>query len=117
MPVRMQTATTPRQEIARLAFEAASRTPGVVGPAPDPARRWSTRYGETMLRGVVCMPVASGGYSVGLHLFARLVPLLPLADEIRGRVERAVKRGGLAGELRRIDVAFEDIAGGEMATS
>lgn len=106
-----QIVTTPREEIARLAFEAAARTRGVVGPAFDPDRRWSTRYGDTMLPGVVCLPIASGGYSVELHLVASLVPLLALADEVRERVERALSSGGLVSEVRQIDVAFEDIAG------
>lgn len=108
-------ATTPREEIARLALEAAAGTRGVAAMARDPAGRWSTRYAQTTLAGVVCLPLASGGYALELHLIARWVPLLPLADEIRRRIDQAIKRQGLAGELRRVDVAFEDLESGELA--
>jgi hypothetical protein len=38
-----------------------------------------------------------------------MVSLPVLAEKVRDRVERAAARAGLGDDLRRIDVAFEDI--------
>jgi hypothetical protein len=59
--------------------------------------------------GVVCFPLAGGGLRVELHLVARMKPLAQLAEKVRDRLERNAARAGLADEIVRIDVAFEDI--------
>lgn len=86
-----------RAELERRALQAACSVDGVIGPSAQGAR------------GVACVPLPDGGFRVELHLVAGVVSLPALAEAVRDRIERAVRRTGLRGELRSIDVAFDDI--------
>ncbi len=106
-----------RGRLARVALEAALAVPGVVrgeagGGAPrvtvDPAGR---------LVGVAATAQRDGRYAVDLRLIADVVPLLPLADGVRARVQRAAAQAGLAGALGRVDVEFADLVTVEPAAS
>ena len=59
--------------------------------------------------GVVCVALPDGRYQVSIHLVAAMVPLPPLADAVRARVERDAALAGLADRLGRVDVAVEDV--------
>lgn len=106
-----------RSRLARVALEAALAVPGVVrgeagGGVPrvtvDPAGR---------LVGVAATAERDGRYALDLRLIAEVVPLLPLADGVRARVQRAAAQAGLAGALGRVDVEFADLLTVEPAPS
>jgi hypothetical protein len=98
-----------RVELARIAADAAAAVPGVAAAARDPLRRWETSDGGMALEGVVCLPLAGGGYVLELHLVADLVSLAALAETIRDSIDRRISKTALGGALRRIDVTFEDV--------
>lgn len=106
-----------RSRLARVALEAALAVPGVVrgeagGGVPrvtvDPAGR---------LVGVAATAQRDGRYALDLRLIAEVVPLLPLADGVRARVQRAAAQAGLAGALGRVDVEFANLLTVEPAPS
>ena len=95
--------------MARIALDSACALPEVVGSSAGAFDHWLTAVGDDRLPGVVCFPLRGGGFDVELHLVTRMVSLPVLAEKVRDRVERAAARAGLGGDLRQIDVAFEDI--------
>lgn len=103
-----------RLRLARIALEAALTAPGVVAGHDGPVGLRATRVGGERLRGVVAAADASGGYAVALHLVTRLVPLQPLGTLIRDEVEMRVAAAGLAAELARLDIVFEEVDPGEV---
>jgi hypothetical protein len=105
----MTTVRSERVELARIAAEAAAAVPGVAAAARDPLRRWETSDGDMALEGVVCLPLAGGGYVVELHLVAEMVALPALAETIRDSIDRRISKTALGRALRRIDVTFEDV--------
>lgn len=104
-PVR----TSKRMELAALALEAALSTPDVVAGHPGPNASAVTASPSGLLQGVVVAAVAGGGYTVDLHLVARPVPLHPLGDAVRARIERRSQTAGLADLLGTVTVSFEDV--------
>jgi hypothetical protein len=98
-----------RVELARIALDSACALPDVVGSSAGERNRWQTAVGDEWLPGVVCFPLRDGGFNLELHLVTRMVSLPVLAEKVRDRVQRAAARAGLGDDLRRIDVAFEDI--------
>lgn len=104
------TTASARVELTRLARESTSEVDGVVALSSGPNSYWATEDSEGRVDGVVCLPVSGGGFRVELHLVARMTPLVALAEKVRDRVERDAARAGLADEIVRIDIAFEDIA-------
>ncbi len=102
-------APSERVLLARLALDAARDVPGVISAD---AGRFGTRVTadrEERLPGVLATALADGGYAVELYLVCEAVPLHPLAERIRERVERAAASAGLAAALRYVDVAIEDV--------
>jgi hypothetical protein len=96
-------------ELARLALAEALATNGVIGAVQGARGLWVTVSDGERLDGVTVVALPDGRYEVGLHLVARLlVPLYPLAERIRSRIERAASPAGLADALGPIDIAFED---------
>lgn len=99
-----------RQEVARAALHAARALPGVAGGDPGPARMCITSDPELgPLHGVAVTAQSDGRYAVELCLVARLVPLHPLAEEVRAAVEATAAARGLAHRLGTVDVAFADV--------
>ncbi len=102
-------APSERVLLARLALDAALGVPGVVSGDPGRSGTRVTADREERLPGVLATALADGGYAVELYLVTEAVPLHPLADRIRERVEGAVASAGLAAALRYVDVAIEDV--------
>lgn len=102
-------AASDRVRLARLALEAALTVPDVFrGNAGSGVRR-VTACTSGVLVGVAATAQADGRYSIDLRLVARPVPLRPLADEVRGRVQRAAARVGLDRLLGEVNVEFSDL--------
>lgn len=101
-----------RLRLARLAREASLAADGVVCAAPGPLGLRATVVGRERVAGVVALAEADGRYGVTLHLTARLVPLPPLAEQVRARVREAASAAGLADSLGSVDVAIDDVEEG-----
>jgi hypothetical protein len=99
-----------RVRLARVALEAALGTRGVRSAHSGPAGRHATFDGVHRLEGVVCVADADGRYSLDLRLVGSFVPLYPLAERVRARVEERVAGAGLADLLGPVNVRFEDLA-------
>jgi hypothetical protein len=104
-----------RLQVARVALGAALTVDGVTAGSGGPLGLRVTQSGSERLVGVVSAADASGGYAVTLHLVVRVVPLGPLAERIRSQVGAQISAAGLADELARLDIVFEDIASAEGA--
>jgi cell division protein FtsN len=59
-----------------------------------------------VLRGASVCSQADGRYAVDLCLVAGFVPLLELAEEVRGRVRGRARREGLIAQLGEVNVEF-----------
>lgn len=102
-------APSPRLQLARLSLEAALAVRGVVGAHSGPVALRATVEGRERVAGVVVAAIGGGRFSVELHLVGGLVPLHPLAERVRDRVERAAAKAGLRDALGPVDITFEDV--------
>lgn len=59
--------------------------------------------------GVAVVAAPGGGYEVTVRVVAEPVPLTPMGDEVRARVEAAVAEAGLSGELASVTAEVVDI--------
>ncbi len=98
-----------RVKLARLALTLALAVDGVVRADPGSLGTRVTLDGADRLV-VTAAALSEGCYGITLHLVARVVPLRPLADRIRARIERGAARAGLEQALGPIDIVFEDVA-------
>jgi len=102
-----------RVRLARVALETALAVPGVVRGEAGPGIPRVTADGSELLTGVSAIAQSDGGYAIDLRLVARLVPLRPLADNVRAQVRAAVARAGLAAALESVNVEFDDVVTAE----
>ena len=96
-----------RVALARLALDVVSTIAGVAGTDAGPGGVCVTAdppFG--VLRGVSVIAQPDGRYELDLCLVARMVPLLPLGDEIRRRLRARAAREGLADQLGSVNVEF-----------
>jgi len=100
---------TERVRLARTALLAALAVPGVVqGDAGGNVPR-VTVDASGRLDGVLAVAQPDGRYEIQLRLVTELVPLIALAETVRGRVRSAAERAGLGASLGEIDVEFADL--------
>ena len=99
-------AGSPRVRLARLALDAALALPDVLGGEAGPHGVRVTADRPGVLRGVSVTADGEGRYAVDLRLVARVVPLVPLSEEIRQRVRLRAGREGLEDELGLVNVEF-----------
>lgn len=102
-------AASERVQLARLALHAALAVPNVIRGEAGPRVSRVTADTSGVLIGMTATAQADGRYAIDLRLVTRLVPLLPLADEVRSQVRRAVSRVGLAVLLGEVNVEFSDL--------
>ena len=98
-----------RVRLARVALESALAVPGVVRGEPGPRVARVTADGSELLSGVSAIAQSDGRYEIDLRLVARLVPLSPLADNVRAHVHAAAARAVLATTLGSVDIEFADV--------
>jgi hypothetical protein len=98
-----------RFRLARLASETALKTRDVARLVATRSANVTHERGQ-VVEGVVVAAQPGGGYTVRLHVAARLVPLHELAGQIRSRLVRSAERQGIRAELGEIDIVIEDIA-------
>ena len=99
-------AASPRVRLARLALDAALGLPDVLGGDAGPHGLRVTADLPSVVRGVSVTADGEGRYAVDLRLVARMVPLVPLAEEIRQRVRMRAGREGLDDQLGLVNVEF-----------
>ncbi len=103
-----------RVRLARVALAGALGVPDVVrGESGVGVARVVTADGSELLAGVSAIAQSDGRYAIDLRLIARLVPLWPLAEHVRARVQAAAARAGLAAVLGSVDVEFVGVLTGE----
>ncbi len=103
-----------RVRLARVALAGALGVPDVVrGESGAGVARVVTADGSELLAGVSAIAQSDGRYAIDLRLIARLVPLWPLAEHVRARVQAAAARAGLAALLGSVDVEFVGVLTGE----
>ncbi len=98
-----------RVHLARVALAAALAVPGVVRGEAGVGVPRVTADGPELLVGVSATAQADGRYALDLRLIAGLVPLWPLAEDIRAGVQAGAARAGLAELLGSVDVEFVDV--------
>ena len=98
-----------RVQLARIAHDAAMATEGVVDTDAGPVGARMTLDGAKRLQGVTSTVLPDGRYGLSLHLVCRMVPLHPLVDALRARLERAAAAAGVADELGPVDITIEDV--------
>ena len=103
-----------RRRLARLAHTAALAVEGVADTSSGPAGRWLTAGGGERVPGVVATILPSGRYGLELHLVADPVPLRPLADRVRRRIEAAAASAGLADAIGPVDIRIDDLASSDV---
>lgn len=94
--------------VARLALDAARALDGVVD-ATSGRGRWVTPDRSDPVAGAVAVVRADGRFDVELHLVAGLVPLHPLGERIRDRIEREARKAGVSELVGPVNIAFEDV--------
>lgn len=100
-------ADSPRAVLARIARDAAEADGGV--SAMDADARHATSAGGPAVPGVVCVAAPEGGYTLDVHVVARLEDLHALGERLRVSVLDAVAAAGLGGELTGFTVHVEDV--------
>ena len=98
-----------RVRLARAALESALAVPGVVRGEAGPGVARVTADGCELLSGVSAIAQSDGRYAIDLRLVARLVPLSPLAENVRAHVRAAAARAGLTAALGSVDIEFADV--------
>lgn len=98
-----------RVRLAQVALAAALAVPDVVRGEAGAGFPRMTAGGSELLMGVSATAQSDGRYAIDLRLIAGLVPLRPLADRVRERVQAAAARAGLGASLGSVDVEFADV--------
>lgn len=108
-PAEVPTSASLRLRLAALVHAAALTTPGVVGLDAGRTGIRMTASDGLRVDGVVCAALPGGRYQASVHLVAAMVPLRPLGDAVRARVQRDATIAGLAARLAPVEVAVEDV--------
>ena len=99
-----------RVRVARAALQAALKVPGVLGSDSGPSgARVTADLGSNPLIGVLATAQSDGRYAVDLSLVADMVPLPPLAEEVRARVCERVDGEQLGAVLGAVNVEFVSV--------
>ncbi len=111
-PAQATAGPSRRVQLARLAWETALATDGVVGGDAGGVRRWQTEDRGETLPGVLVAAHGGARFDVELHLIAAwpTAPLHEVGRTIRERIATAAARAGLAEALGSLTISFGDLA-------
>jgi hypothetical protein len=95
--------------LAQMAHDAALAVSGVVRTDVGPAGLFVSVGDGRRVEGVICAADRDGGYAISLRLVCALMPLQPIAEQVRA----AVTAAGSAAAIRvvSVNVAVADVAG------
>ena len=85
--------------LAQMAHDAALRVSGVIRTDVGPAGLFVSVGDGQRVEGVICTADRDGGYAISLRLVCALMPLQPIAEQVRAAVDRRRVRGPDAREL------------------
>jgi hypothetical protein len=97
--------------LAQLAHDAALRVSGVIRTDVGPAGLFVSVGNGRRVEGVICAADRDGGYEVSLRLVCALMPLQPIAEQVRAAVTAA--GSVVAMRVTSVNVAVADVAGPE----
>jgi hypothetical protein len=103
------TTTSERVDLARRVLDAVLSHPAVVEADSGPHNIRMTAAPEGPLPGIIVAAESEGRYSISLGLRVEMTELSPLAEALRGRIERAARAGGLVDRLGSVDLIFTDV--------
>jgi hypothetical protein len=97
--------------LARMAHEVAMRTRGVVRTDGGPGGRFVSVGDGERVEGVTCVASTDGGYEISLRLVCALMPLEPIAEQVRTVIGAQAAVAGI--HVTGVDVQVVDVAGPE----
>jgi hypothetical protein len=105
-------ASSPRMRLARMAHDVAMRTRGVVRSDIGPGGLFVSVGDGERVEGVTCVAATDGGYEISLRLVCALVPLQPIAEQVRTVVGAKALTAGI--HVVSVNVQVADVAGPEV---
>jgi uncharacterized alkaline shock family protein YloU len=98
--------------LARMAHEVAMRTRGVVRTDGGPGGLVVSVGDGERVEGVTCVAATDGGYEVSLRLVCALMPLEPIAEQVRTAICAKAVTAGI--HVSSVNVQVADVAGPEV---
>jgi hypothetical protein len=92
-----------------MARDVAMRTRGVVRTDVGPGGLFVSVGDGQRVDGVTCVASTDGGYEISLRLVCALMPLEPIAEQVRTVVGAKAAMAGI--QVTRVDVQVVDVAG------
>jgi hypothetical protein len=105
-------ASSPRIRLARMAHDVAMRTRGVVRTDVGPEGLFVSVGDGQRVEGVICVAAMDGGYEISLRLVCALMPLQPIAEQVRTVVGAKAVIAGI--HVTSVNVQVADVAGPEV---
>jgi hypothetical protein len=100
----MSTALTPRAQLAVTVAEAVVRVPGVERLSPGSGQEAAVHYAGGKVIGV-----QTTDQHIAVHVLLNRLPLLPIVEMIRSRIDDVLARRSDGGAARTIDVVVEGV--------
>ena len=94
-----------------MAHDVAMRTRGVVRTDIGPGGLFVSVGNGRRVDGVTCVASTDGGYEISLRLVCALMPLEPIAEQVRTVVAAKAVAAGI--HVTRVNVQVADVAGPE----
>jgi hypothetical protein len=101
-------ASSPRMRLARMAHDVAMRTRGVVRPDVGPGGLFVSVGDGQRVEGVICVAAPDGGYEISLRLVCALMPLQPIAEQVRTVVGAKAITAGI--HVTSVNVQVAEVA-------
>jgi hypothetical protein len=103
--------SSPRMLLASMTYDVAMRTRGVVRTDVGPGGLFVCVGDGQRVEGVTCVAAADGGYEISLRLVCALMPLQPIAEQVRTVVGARAVAAGI--HVTSVNVQITDVTGPE----
>lgn len=110
-PTAPAQAPSERMRLAQMAHDAALRVSGVIRTDVGPAGLFVSVGDGRRVEGVICTADRDGGYAISLRIVCALMPLQPIAEQVRAAVTAA--GSAVLTHVSSVNVAVADVAGPE----
>lgn len=98
--------------LAHMARDVAMRTPGVVRTDVGPGGLFVSVGDGQRVEGVTCVAATDGGYEISLRLVCALMPLEPIAEQVRTGIGARAVTAGIP--VSSVNVQVADVAAPEV---
>ena len=95
-----------------MARDVAMRTRGVVRTDVGPGGLFVSVGDGQRVEGVTCVAATDGGYEISLRLVCALMPLAPIAEQVRTVIGAKALMAGM--QVASVNVQVADVAGPEV---